>query len=512
MHRARCWEGRRNVFSAWSDGGAQTHEYIAPASPQSLSATFNLNPVAPGLVAAYSFNEGSGTQVGDASGTGHVGAISGATWSTQGKFGGALSFDGVNDWVTVASTPLLNLTTGMTLEAWVFPTATTGTRDILIKEGSNVDIYNLYGRNWQGLPETNVFVGGANRTAPGTALAANVWTHLAGTFDGNTLRLFINGAQVASAAVSGAVSTSTGALRIGGNSLWGESFQGRIDEIRVYNRALNQSEIQADMNLPVGPAAPDTTPPLRSNGLPTGTIAAGPPPAVLSLTTDENAVCRYSPTPGVAFDAMAGTFATTGATAHSTSVDESTSAGTFAFYVRCRDAAGNANPDEFTIAFTTVYMTTVSVFPTGAAVVTGTLSSGTAVNLAADDNVYYFRQLHDHRYTNRGLVRLVHRDPQEPHAAAGELQGQQFQKLHADRGDLAVVDEHVGSARLSFGRHNRDCRQQSRGHGSAGGVCGWHGRQRRGSSADSVSNDGQPHQPRRHHECDLRGGFRPTAA
>ena len=387
--------GQQWNLASWSDGGGAAHSITTPAQAATYTATFTdtgqtLPPGSQsGLLAAYSFNEGSGTQVGDASGNGHVGAIAGAVWSPQGKFGGALSFDGVNDWVTVASTPLLNLTTGMTLEAWVFPTATTGTRDILIKEGSNVDIYNLYARNGQGLPEANVFVGGSNRTAPGTALAPNVWTHLAGTFDGNTLRLFINGAQAASAAASGAVSTSTGALRIGGNSLWGEYFQGRLDEIRVYNRALTQSEIQADMNLPVGSAAPDTTPPLRSNGLPSGTIAAGPPPAVLSLTTDENAVCRYSSTPGVAFDAMAGTFATTGATAHSTPVDESTSAGSFAFYVRCRDAAGNANPDEFTIAFTTVYVTTVSVFPTGAAVVTGTLSSGTAVNLAADDNVYY---------------------------------------------------------------------------------------------------------------------------
>jgi hypothetical protein len=211
-------------------------------------------PATAGLVAAYSFNEGSGTSVADASGNGHTGAISGATWTTQGKFGNALSFDGVNDWVTVTATSLLNLTTAMTLEAWVFPTTTSGVRDILIKEGSNVDLYNLYARNWRGRPESNVFVGGTNRVAEGaTAPAANVWTHVAGTYDGTTLRLFINGVQTASIAISGPIATSTGPLRIGGNSMWGEFFQGRIDEVRIYNRALSQTEIQTDMNTPVGP-------------------------------------------------------------------------------------------------------------------------------------------------------------------------------------------------------------------------------------------------------------------
>ena len=55
----------------------------------------------------------------DRSGRGHTGTISGATWTTAGRFGGALAFDGVNDWVTVADTAALDLTTGMTLEAWV---------------------------------------------------------------------------------------------------------------------------------------------------------------------------------------------------------------------------------------------------------------------------------------------------------------------------------------------------------------------------------------------------------
>ena len=187
-----------------------------------------------------------------ASGNNHTGVVSGATWATSGKFGPALSFDGSGGWVTIVDASDLDLTTGMTLEAWVFPTTTSGVRDILIKEGSSVDIYNLYARNWRGRPESNVLIGGTNRTAEGTALAANTWTHVAGTYDGTTLRLYINGVQAASTAVSGPIASSTGPLRIGGNSLWGEFFQGLIDEVRIYDRALSQAEIQTDMVTPIG--------------------------------------------------------------------------------------------------------------------------------------------------------------------------------------------------------------------------------------------------------------------
>jgi hypothetical protein len=85
--------------------------------------------------------------------------------------------------------------------------------------------------------------------ATGTAnLPLNTWTHLATTYDGATLRLFVNGTQVATKAVTGSAVTSTGALRFGGNSVWGEWFAGTLDEIRIYKRALTATEIQADTN------------------------------------------------------------------------------------------------------------------------------------------------------------------------------------------------------------------------------------------------------------------------
>ena len=85
------------------------------------------------------------------------------------------------------------------------------------------------------------------------AVAANTWTHLAATYDGANLRLYVNGTQVGDAWPTGSMSASTGVLRIGGNDVWWEWFQGLIDEVRVYNRALSAAEIQADMTTAVGP-------------------------------------------------------------------------------------------------------------------------------------------------------------------------------------------------------------------------------------------------------------------
>src|SRR5262249_36833522 len=89
---------------------------------------------------------------------------------------------------------------------------------------------------------------GLNGTA---AVPVNAWTHLAWTFDGTTMRMFVDGVQGSTQALSGAAAGSTGALRIGGNAVWGEYFKGQIDEVRIYNRALTATEIQTDMNTPI---------------------------------------------------------------------------------------------------------------------------------------------------------------------------------------------------------------------------------------------------------------------
>ena len=77
------------------------------------------------------------------------------------------------------------------------------------------------------------------------------WSHLAVTYDGKTLRLYEDGTPVSSQAISGTILKTKDPLWIGGNRPYGEHFQGVIDDVRVYNRALRASEVRAEMSTPV---------------------------------------------------------------------------------------------------------------------------------------------------------------------------------------------------------------------------------------------------------------------
>src|SRR5207247_6798599 len=182
----------------------------------------------------------------------------GATCTTSGKYGNALTFNGTNAFVSINNATSLQLTTGMTLEAWVYPTTVSNKwRDVIYKGNDN---YYLEGTsNHSSRPAMGGTFG--SDLVGTSALTANTWAHLAATYDGATMRLYVNGVQVASRAQTGAIATSTNPLQIGGDSLYGQYFAGRIDEVRIYNRALSAAGIQNDVNTAVAtPQTPTTTP------------------------------------------------------------------------------------------------------------------------------------------------------------------------------------------------------------------------------------------------------------
>lgn len=169
------------------------------------------------LVAAYNFDEGFGSVLTDVSGRGNAGQIHGARWTTEGRFGGALVFDGVGNVVVIPHSSALDLTDAMTLEAWIYPTAAqSGWRAILQKE---FDTYFLLAGSRAGALKP----GGGGTFGASTELVTNravvpthAWTHVALTYDGAVLQLYINGrlvtrrlrwypGRVVSAAVEGLV-------------------------------------------------------------------------------------------------------------------------------------------------------------------------------------------------------------------------------------------------------------------------------------------------------------------
>jgi fibronectin type 3 domain-containing protein len=344
----------------------------------------------PGLVAAYGFEEGSGTAIGDVSGLNNNGVASGTTWSTAGKFGNALVFNGTNAQVTVPNAASLQLTTAMTLEAWVFPTtAPTGWRSIVDK---NVDGFYLMASTDHGnVPGAGGTWTNGNKNVFGTAvLPVNTWTHLATTFDGTAVRLFVNGVQVASLAQTVPLATTTATLQIGADAYTGENFAGLVDEVRVYNRALSAAEIQTDMGVAVGAPPPpvlDTVAPSAPGTLTATASGSTQINLAWGAATDNVGVTGYR------VERCAGTgcstFAQIATPTGTSFADTGLTAGTsYSYRVRATDAAGNLGSYSNVASATTTTPDTTP--PSAPAALSATAASATQINLswtAATDNV-----------------------------------------------------------------------------------------------------------------------------
>ena len=220
------------------------------------------------LVAAYSFNEGTGTTVADASGNGNTGTIVGATWTTAGKYGNALSFNGTSSYVNLGNPTSLRLTGSMTLSAWVLATGNPPDDGQIIAKSNNSAGWQLKTSPDTG-PHTFGIAISPNSSShvqrySTTVRSLNTWYHVAGVYNAaaQTLNIYVNGV-LDSGTLIGTVPASqfnsTQNVNIGRRS-GGFYFQGTIDEVRVYNTALTQAQIQADMNTPIGGTPPASGP------------------------------------------------------------------------------------------------------------------------------------------------------------------------------------------------------------------------------------------------------------
>lgn len=217
-------------------------------------------PIDSSTVLALKFDEGSGNQTYDSSRFGNNGTMFGNMNTTldgnlssgrvsTGKFANALVFDGVNDYVSVDSSASLNITNAITLEAWVKPNFLhSDLRTAVAKWSSSqsADSY-LLGIDTSGNIRFYLDSTGTGQTSllSSNKVSANSWSHIAATWDGSIMRVFLNGiADTNTATFTSTIFKSNFPVYLGKHD-GGNPFNGTIDDVRIYNRALSPEEIRA---------------------------------------------------------------------------------------------------------------------------------------------------------------------------------------------------------------------------------------------------------------------------
>jgi hypothetical protein len=252
------------VNHAYSAAGAYTavvtvSDGFGGSATSSISVTVN-----PGPVGYWKLDDGSGTSATDSSGNGNTGMlVNGPTWVT-GKINGALQFNGTNQYVTVPAPTGSSIDLDkvpVTLAAWINPAIVNKQQAILLRGMSDG-----IGRGHQGYGmwinsngTINVGSAGGGNFSSNVAVAANAWSQVTGVINGTASKVYINGVDRTPSSVNiGIVASSLpltlGASRDGTNSGYVVFFNGVLDDVRVYNRALSAAEAAALANMTMAPA------------------------------------------------------------------------------------------------------------------------------------------------------------------------------------------------------------------------------------------------------------------
>jgi hypothetical protein len=219
------------------------------------------------LVAEWKFDEGSGNIAYDSSGKINNGTLINNPTRVDGKLGKALSFDGINDYIEIASSPSLNsITTQITILAWVKTdfaqrgtiidnwfydrtvTPQIGERAYVFTALSGADAGKFdFGLSPQGDGSGLIWL------TSNTAVPSNQWTHVAFVSNGTITAIYLNGNLDASTSAPNQIHVSNRPIHIGawnakevGYPEFSTFFNGVLDEVKIYNRALSAEEILAD--------------------------------------------------------------------------------------------------------------------------------------------------------------------------------------------------------------------------------------------------------------------------
>jgi uncharacterized protein (DUF2164 family) len=213
------------------------------------------------------------------------GVVSGFTTPTTCPVGEALNFDGGNDYVNIGASlnTTLSASNKITVEAWVRPNtnsgfgiivgnyntppSNTGMQFLLRRDGAN---YTFWTDNGSGF----------NTVTSAATVTLGTWQHVAGTWDGSVMRIYVNGTPSGTLSVSGtSLVANTNQIWLGGRPAGTEYFNGSIDETRIWNVARTQCEINTFRNCEI----PTTATGILANYHFNQGIAAASNPTVTSL-------------------------------------------------------------------------------------------------------------------------------------------------------------------------------------------------------------------------------------
>ena len=253
-----------------------------------VGAQLNLgHPLAQGIVGCWLFNENSGLRAYDLSGRGNTGTLTnGPTWSA-GRRGRALNFDGVNDDVLAGTGSSLNITGNITIAAWIYPKSFGGGTKGRIFDKNDASPTVGYDLQLEDTTVNDGFAwvlgnGAASTSSNANVIQLNQWQHVVLSYNGSNCNFYVDGTSAGSPAfTTNSSSSSTITASIGGRaSDTARQFDGLIDEVRIYNRALSSTEVRWLFTDPYACFVPPA-PRLRY-------FIAAPPAAVVTAATVED--------------------------------------------------------------------------------------------------------------------------------------------------------------------------------------------------------------------------------
>ncbi len=207
-------------------------EYVVPVQPEATN-----------LVAYYTFDEGTGTRVGDSSGNGNHGTVNGNPNWVSGIYNGAMAFDGVGDYVDCGKGASLVIRDSITISCWIKVAAFARDWETIVGMGD--DSYRMSRSATNG----NSAHFGCNGPTGGnldatTIVTTNTWRHITLVYDGAYKIIYIDGVEDARVASTGQIDVSAYNLYIGENAQQaGRYLEGAVDDLRIYSRPLSAEEV-----------------------------------------------------------------------------------------------------------------------------------------------------------------------------------------------------------------------------------------------------------------------------